>query len=87
MSPGSPYPRDPGLVATIRLLRQDPVSFARDAAPGPALGSPTALPQPVQRVAQVLYQRLHAAVLQEPHTDPHLTGGQLFLMFYPHKSK
>lgn len=87
MSPGSPYPRDPGLVATIRLLRQDPVPFARDAAPGPALGSPTALPQPVQRVAQVLYQRLHAAVLQEPHTNPHLTGGQLFLMFYPHKSK
>lgn len=87
MSPGSPYPRDPGLVTTLRLLRQDPVPFARNAAPGSALGSQTALPQPVQRVAQVLYQRLHAAVLQEPHTDPHLTGGQLFLMFYPHKSK
>lgn len=73
MSPGSPYPRDPGLVATLRLLRQDPVPFARDATPGPTLGPPAALPQPVQGVAQVLHQCLHAAVLQEPHTDPHLT--------------
>lgn len=73
MSPGSPYPRDPGLVATLRLLRQDPIPFARYAAPGPTLGPPAALPQPVQGVAQVLHQRLHAAVLQEPHTDPHLT--------------
>lgn len=73
MSPGSPYPCDPGLVATLRLLRQDPVPFACDAAPGPTLGPPAALPQSVQGVAQVLHQRLHAAVLQEPHTDPHLT--------------
>lgn len=73
MSSGSPHPRDPGLVATLRLLRQDSVPSARIAAPGPALGPPSALPQPVQGVAQVLHQRLHAAVLQEPHTDPHLT--------------
>lgn len=73
MSLGAPYPCDPGLVATLRLLCQDPIPFARVAAPGLALGSPTALYESVQVVAQVLHQRLHATVLQEPHSDPLLT--------------